>query len=420
MNVFKVFASGKNKFGENYMSAFLGWLLSPNMEHGLGSIFLDKLISGIATQLDDTDLKDSVSYLSQVSGFRGYGLDEDENERRNIGIALEYNPGRRPIDILLTIDNYCIAIENKIYIGSAKDEKQLVEQYEELKEKLKQNQINGDKTSSQTNETQKIVMIFLVPGYSDFQKLHIVRTFENLIISDHDQIDQKAMISWKNDDDDSYVSISRIIREVLEEEANGKIDPINEYTRHTLKACLNFIANDFKGYYFDSPKTSTGESLYTGQYTFDQLIAEDFSSKPDEIFIGFTGGIEKLIKTDTEVLKNRVYVYSDSNKNWVDAISIQKVLRWLIKEEGSAKEIKWPENKYYPIKVIKRICQETSDKYYIGFIGGKKRIQRDIEEDKEKYQTTKTLKIRSNLENTKKESWISSNEFLDILKQNGL
>jgi hypothetical protein len=420
MNVFKVFASGKNKFGENYISAFLGWLLSPNMEHGLGSIFLNKLISGIATQLDDTELEDAVNHLSQISGFRGYGLDDDENEQRNIGIALEYNPGSRPIDILLTIDNYCIAIENKIYIRSAKDEKQLVEQYVELKEKLKQNLLIDDKISSQTNETQKIVMIFLVPEYSDFRKPHIVRTFENLKISEQDQMDQKAMISWKNEDDDSYVSISRIIKEVLEEEANGKIDPINEYTRHTLKACLNFITNDFKGYYFDSPRTSTGKSLYTGQYTFDELINEDFSGKQDEIFIGFTGGIEKLVKTDTEVLENRVYVYSDSNQNWVDAISLQKVLRWLIKEEGSAKEIKWPENKYYPISVIKRICQETDDKYYIGFIGGKKKAKNDIEENKEKYQTTKTLKMRSNLANTKKESWIPSKEFLDILEQNGL
>jgi len=35
MNIFKVFASAKKGFQEEYASAMITWLLNPNMEHGL-------------------------------------------------------------------------------------------------------------------------------------------------------------------------------------------------------------------------------------------------------------------------------------------------------------------------------------------------------------------------------------------------
>lgn len=48
MNLFKVFASAKKGFQEEYASSIFAWLCHPNMEHGLGYTFLVELLRGLA------------------------------------------------------------------------------------------------------------------------------------------------------------------------------------------------------------------------------------------------------------------------------------------------------------------------------------------------------------------------------------
>lgn len=44
MNLFKVFAFGKRRMREEFISAFLAWLLSPEMDHGLRFEFVKRFI----------------------------------------------------------------------------------------------------------------------------------------------------------------------------------------------------------------------------------------------------------------------------------------------------------------------------------------------------------------------------------------
>lgn len=42
MNIFKILASAKKCFQEEYVSAIITWLLNPNVEYGLTDSFLSK------------------------------------------------------------------------------------------------------------------------------------------------------------------------------------------------------------------------------------------------------------------------------------------------------------------------------------------------------------------------------------------
>ena len=45
MNLFRVIASGKHSFREEFVSAFFAYLLSPTMDHGLGARFFATLVN---------------------------------------------------------------------------------------------------------------------------------------------------------------------------------------------------------------------------------------------------------------------------------------------------------------------------------------------------------------------------------------
>ena len=139
MNLFKVLASGKKSFLEEQASAIIAWFMNPRMEHGLGFLFLSRFIK---------ELQIRQSGLDEVSGKLFTQLRSDSDTELKWSCKLEYNVEDAFIDIALFLDDWIISIENKIYSGSASDERQLVREYEGLKRK------HNDK---------KFGMIFLVP-----------------------------------------------------------------------------------------------------------------------------------------------------------------------------------------------------------------------------------------------------------------
>jgi hypothetical protein len=57
MNLFRTIASGKQAFREEFVSAFLAYLLSHKMDHGLGFIFLSKLLVEICLKTSGRSVK---------------------------------------------------------------------------------------------------------------------------------------------------------------------------------------------------------------------------------------------------------------------------------------------------------------------------------------------------------------------------
>lgn len=205
MNIFHVLSQGKSRLHEPSMSAILGYLLDSSKDHGLGDafirIFLNKLNNG---SLFEDPL--SCSFInSQVSLEEPYQLDG----------------ARKDIDIQVSLLNdshtetHRIVIENKIKVGAA-NPKQLLDYYQAIVQ---------DEPS-----IKNLVMVFLTPSSSNSQ---LLAEFDNL--GELPKSHYKERIFWDSDSGNGVVSM---LREILDMESQGKINPINEYMRHTLKAFI--------------------------------------------------------------------------------------------------------------------------------------------------------------------------------------
>jgi PD-(D/E)XK nuclease superfamily len=203
MNIFQVLSQGKSRLHEPSMSAMLGYLLDSNKDHGLGDAFIRVFLSTI----DEDAFKEflfSNFIKSQVELERPYQLG---NNRKDIDIEIS----------LLDEDNkekHRIIIENKIKVGAA-NPKQLKEYYEAVLQ--------------EDSSIANLYIIFLTP---ESATTLLKAEYENLNVSN------KHHKKWLHWDSSSQKSIIAMVRDVLNLELNGEINPINEYMRHTLKAFI--------------------------------------------------------------------------------------------------------------------------------------------------------------------------------------
>ena len=208
MNIFQVLSQGKSRLHEPSMSAMLGYLLDSNEDHGLGQAFVKVFL-----QKTDAALFEKV--LSQSSINSSVILES----------SYELNGSRKDIDIEISLldENreiaYTIIIENKIKTGAA-NPKQLGDYY---------NAILQDDP-----KIKNLLIVFLTPE-SNAPQLNA--EFNNLKVNESLNHHKKWMY-WNSANNNE--GILAMVREVLNMEAQGQINPINEYMRHTLKAFVQY------------------------------------------------------------------------------------------------------------------------------------------------------------------------------------
>jgi len=387
MNIFKVFASAKKGFQEEYASAIITWLLNPNMEHGLGYSFLTKFMEEIA--------KYEVAFESITKKLSSKLRIEHEHQVQWSSF-LEYSVDTAFIDIVLIIDDWIFSIENKIRNESVTNLNQLALQYDGLKKTI------GTRYDNQ----YKIAVIFLVPAASDGTlSPNIEYALENIQTSGDDF---KMIVTWQKSEGD-FPSISNIIESLLKDEWSGNIDPIPEYTRHTLKALNHFISNDFTGYEYErSASTYTGENPLTEARHNISILW-----KKTEGFVGVQNGIGGLLRRmTTEQIKTHSFQYTTadmSNKpGWLEISLFNKITKWLLNNEEV--DIKWQGTFYSD--VLFKIAKGFYDKVYIGIQGGEKALK-NMDNDIIK---EKRWKIDHNKGQTN--NWIDGRSFFEILEMN--
>jgi hypothetical protein len=280
MNIFKVLASApRDRFTENQVSAFLGWILNPYMDHGLGFEFLIKFLERI--KADDKIIERLKMRIT------------DKNENAEVKVFLEHELGEAIIDIVLVIDeNYCVSIENKIYSSAASNEEQLKTQYRCLR--------NNDR-----HKSQEKTMVFLVPKEEGTQ---VEKEYNNLAV---ESPDTKIKITWAD--------IASDIQSVLNKEQNCEISPLGDYLRHTLKAFTVFIKGNFRGYVEDKQRNGTSSpnpKADKGYLTFEQINADKGIT-----FVGIAKGITGLYQMDAATLKVKSFqctTGSQPNRFWIE------------------------------------------------------------------------------------------------------
>ncbi len=264
MNIFQVLTQGKSRLHEPSMSAILGYLLDSNKDHGLGDSFIRKFLEHQTGNKFDK-LLDTEFITSQVSLEEPYQL----------------NGQRKDIDIQITLLNtqkeelHRIVIENKIKSNAANPE-QLQQYYKAILE--------------DDPYIENLHIVFLTPNMKTDK---LKNEFNNLQIN-QSKNHSKDWIFWNNGD--GTKGILEIIKEILELEAVGAINPINEYMRHTLKAFIGHFAQI----------THVNKRIKTG---------EDIGEIVDSYDITFKNIKYRIIRRDS----NQIQIYNTSNQEKVIA-----------------------------------------------------------------------------------------------------
>lgn len=420
MNIFKVLASGKKSFPEENASVLLAWLMNPNMEHGLGYGFLAEFVERV-TAASPEQSRGEFERLSERLRPRLRNEGEDEV---SITCQLEYNTGTAFIDILFTIDNWKLAIENKIYMESVCYNDQLECQYNSLKDRLKENK-GGEKENS-----YNICSIFLVPiedggEVLDQRSENAYKSLHEKLWSNNSSEDFCVLVTWQRNSLNAMPSVgegpamvevpsvSDMIRNLLEKEQRGDIEPIPDYTKQTLKALNMFITNDFSGYEYGRDRSYVGG---LNDATEERLGVNQLMEK-QKGYVGVKGGLPGLCKMEKEKLDSHSFQYTTQNmekeKWWLGLEEFKNVVKWKWKWKCKGDKLPVDWRGVFPAQVLFQIAEDYGDKVYIGIQGGEKALRRMDNE---------TIRSKKWNIDTKQQStqWVAGKTFTAIIKAKGV
>ena len=230
MNIFRILSSNDGSINEPNVSSFLAYLLDPAEDHGISSLLLQEMLSGITESnknfLSKIQYNNRITDLSKYSGYTINIIPE-----LSVNLEKEGKRRRRDIDIIIEIiDNktkeiiYSICLENKISDSSIiRDDLQLEDELKGL-----QNYYSESKFSPE------IYFIYLTPTPSVISTY----SFEKL------NYDKKYHLYWDNAEN----SVFNKLLKIFNNEKEGLIDPINNQSSYLIKSFLSFIKTHFKSY----------------------------------------------------------------------------------------------------------------------------------------------------------------------------
>jgi len=235
MNIFKILGNGHGSINEPNVNAFIGYLLAPYEDHGLGTSFLKRFLTSLDLDDDLSSSEDETinnlyrsSHLYRVFFEQEFIEETEESKSKIVDIILvEYKIKNAEQAIGKKRQAFkdffsstpeatnIYLIEVKINEG-AKTNKQIEEQYKATKSVLSNHKIEGD-----------IKTIYLTPDSTSYKD-----EFES------SEIGEKYHLKWP--------ILRETISDLLMDESKGDIEPIDNYIKHTLKAFATFIENGFK------------------------------------------------------------------------------------------------------------------------------------------------------------------------------
>ncbi len=395
MNIFRVLASAPRiSFSEEFASAILGWLLHPQMEHGLGDEFLSRFCRAIIRNASSSQAKDAIN---RSLGKPLVQLRSQSNERK-FEMHLEKSVNTAVIDIVVRIDDAWLLIENKIRITSC-SENQLKREYNGLRTELDAAYKDGNR--------QRIVVVYLVP-YDDER---CRKEFNSLVEMSPE--DCKVFVTWEpaaDDDPQETPSFVDLVRAILNDELSGAIDPLQDDCRHTLKALMAFVVDGFEGYKYDPEIRQGGDNPLTEErLQADQLILRESG------FVGISGGLNGLIALPRETIESRPYQYTTQDMtgrpHWIPLSVFQTMYRWLC-EDIKEEDFLWD----FPrlaADVLLKIARSHQNSVYIGIRGGLSSLNRmSRDEIAAKRWCIKMHKLNNN--------YVSGEEYVSSLSNVGL
>ncbi|WP_182103210.1 PD-(D/E)XK nuclease family protein [Niallia taxi] len=249
MNIFKVLSSNDGSINEPNVTSFLAYLLDPNENHGLGSRFVESFLTPIVLanneRYKDLIYNNRVRDLSRNSKYEV----RVQAEVKVIRIESEVVKKTRDIDIVIElfdqnfsdiVPKYSFCVENKINDGAIqKGDNQLFDEIIGL--------VNYYKGSSLEKEQPLVAFIYLTHSGSqrainEFNELLPTLEIEGLSVPCYH-------LFWGGEELERLeITLVDLLSRILKEETVGKIEPIYDYTKHTIKSFISFIYSGFKSY----------------------------------------------------------------------------------------------------------------------------------------------------------------------------
>ena len=183
---------------------------------------------------------DKVRDLSRNSGFAVRvqaeikvisSLEKEKKKTRDIDILIEIFEGEQQ-----SLPMFAFCIENKIKDGAiVKGDKQLYEEVVGLQNYYQ------EPLSIEIQPT--LSLIFLTP-----ETKHAAAEFVECLYTFKEEKIEISSLHMVWDSEENADSVASLLRNILDQEAKGMMDPIYDYTKHTIKSFLSFIYSGFQSY----------------------------------------------------------------------------------------------------------------------------------------------------------------------------
>lgn len=268
MNIFKILANGDGTINEANISAFLGYLLDPYQDHGLGHEFLDRIMQKMEFLKSEDSMFNTYKYEYEVLFEQAFRDEDKELKKKEIVdiviLCFETNKGNyKELIAANSVEKarelkYIILLENKVSTGS-KTVYQLKNQYENTVKSLNLDQ-------------DKVISVYVTPDDKKYEE-----EFNNFT-----ENQKKTHLVWiadyeknklgEDEEAEKVISIYKILKEIITDESNCKIEAINDYTKHTLISFIKFIENDFKSQIKEKQETKEGQIQRDILYNLNTFI----------------------------------------------------------------------------------------------------------------------------------------------------
>lgn len=309
MNIFKILASGHGSISETNISAFLGYLLNPNEDHGLGSIFLRKILAEHYKFNPNSNLS---SLVNENGDIKDLSLGSEYRIEVYLEQAFNDSKTNQIVDVVVFIYKININKTHSLFLNQLKEKRKLiniilieVKKYSDASDKGKSDlgnlvnqltkQFGNTKKQLEQLEQLKPEDIIIDLGNKEFLNnislIYITPKGKN---SDSKKVKQKkgkvdpeevfkdfynnktfkgypkSHLYWKTEDEETFstlikkykendkdetislsedekiFSIESIIESIISPEVGMRSEIIPTYTSETLQSFSNFIYSDFK------------------------------------------------------------------------------------------------------------------------------------------------------------------------------
>jgi hypothetical protein len=396
MNIFRVLASGRFPMREEVVSAYLAYLLSPKMDHGLGPVMLTTLLREIGSQTRNAALEAVARQLDHR--LRDDLFDTAADVRVELELAYPSGTSVGFIDVVVRCGEWFIAIENKITLASSTPG-QLGAQYRGLRQVLEQRALSG----------HHVLMVYLVPGVHDGDGWSPAQSAQEELGFERVPGDETVLVTWQPTPEPS-LSFVKLLRNVLRRESRGEMAPLSYDIRQSLLAFIDFALGEFQGYPYERAIAGPRES--------DQRRVSDLLQSSDALFVGVQHGMAGLIRRawKNPNFANEALPVSTAPRGWqyLPLYDFKILAAWAMRpEKQSLTGIAWS-GKPFATRQLYLVAKGAGDGIYIGMQGGLKALT-NLPSEALRQRRTWEIDVRR-----RSSQWFSGTEFCAVLESKGV